>query len=274
MTGDLFTARFTDSIFDEDHFPALGGQMYHKDQCREIDWNAKSMSFSDACTMETERQVQRLLDLQNIANNLPDAFTNYKGVVKSFNSSRNVPERVEVPKKTTQIIPPESKRGRGNSQMQDKKQKQVVNEGQFFVDANFVGNQYLLERFELIPSPLMCTDFEAWTSNDPRSIVLGNHDDLTRVDEIAINYIETGESYDRSNTKVEIFFSEQIAEVLRTDPDPKSMAECMKCLDWNKWKEAIETEIASLTKREVFSDVLLKPSNVNPVGFKWVFIGK
>jgi hypothetical protein len=33
MTGDLFTARFADSIFDEDHFPALGGEMYHKDQC-------------------------------------------------------------------------------------------------------------------------------------------------------------------------------------------------------------------------------------------------
>jgi hypothetical protein len=77
--------------------------------------------------METEQQVQRLLDLQNIANNLADAFTNYKGVV-SFNPARNVPERVEVPKKTTQIIPLGSKRGRGNSQMQDKKQKQVVNE--------------------------------------------------------------------------------------------------------------------------------------------------
>jgi hypothetical protein len=33
MTGDLFTARFADSIFDEDHFPALGGEMHHKDQC-------------------------------------------------------------------------------------------------------------------------------------------------------------------------------------------------------------------------------------------------
>jgi hypothetical protein len=30
--------------------------------------------------METEKHVQKLLDLQNIANNLPDAFTNYKGV--------------------------------------------------------------------------------------------------------------------------------------------------------------------------------------------------
>jgi hypothetical protein len=33
MTGDLFTARLADSIFDEDHFLALGGEMYHKDQC-------------------------------------------------------------------------------------------------------------------------------------------------------------------------------------------------------------------------------------------------
>jgi hypothetical protein len=139
--------------------------------------------------METEQQVQRLLNLQNIANNLPDAFTNYKGVIKFFNPARNVPERVEVPKKTTQIISLASKRGRGNSQMQDKKQKQVVNEDQYFVDANFVSNQYLFERFDLIPSPLMCIDSEAGTSNDPRSIVLGNHDDLSRVDEIAINYI-------------------------------------------------------------------------------------
>jgi hypothetical protein len=52
------------------------------------------------------------------------------------------------------------------------------------------------------------------------------------------------------------------------------MAECMKPSDWNKWKEAIETKIASLTKREVFSNVLPKPSNVNPVGFKWVFVRK
>jgi hypothetical protein len=115
--------------------------------------------------METE-QVQRLSNLQNIANNLPDAFTNYKGVIKSFYPTRNVPKRVEVPKKSTQIIPLGSKRGRGNSLIQDKKQKQTVNEGQFFVDENFVSNQHLLERFDLIPSPPMCTDSEARTFND------------------------------------------------------------------------------------------------------------
>ena len=275
LTGDLFTARFADCIFNEDHFPTLGGDLYHKNECREINWNAEGISYSDPRTMETEHQVQRLIDLQNIANNLPDAFTNYKGVVKSFYPARNVPERVEVPNKTTQIIPFGSKRGRGNSKVQDKKQKKVVNEDQLSVDVNhLVTNQYLLERFDLIPSPVMRINTEAGTSEGPRSIVLGNHDDLLRVDEIAINYIGTGESYDRNATTVDIFFSEQIAETLQSDPDPKSMVECKKRSDWNKWKDAIETEIASLTKREVFSAVLPTPPGVHPVGYKWVFVRK
>ena len=127
--------------------------------------------------METELRVQRLIDLQNIANNLPDAFTNYKGVVKSFYPVRNVSERVEVPNKTTQIIPIGNKRGRGNFKVQDKKQKKVVNEDQLSVDVHLVNNQYLLERFDMIPSSLMCINTEVGTSEDPRSIVLGNHDD-------------------------------------------------------------------------------------------------
>jgi len=40
---------------------------------------------------------------------MPDTFTNYKGVTKSYNPTRNVLERVEVPNKTTQLS---SKRGR------------------------------------------------------------------------------------------------------------------------------------------------------------------
>ena len=39
MTGDLHTARYVDYVFDEDHFPALGGDR-HPEECREIEWNA------------------------------------------------------------------------------------------------------------------------------------------------------------------------------------------------------------------------------------------
>jgi hypothetical protein len=57
--------------------------------------------------------------LQNDANNLPDAFTDYKGVTKSWNPMVNASERVEVPKKTTQT-PSVVKRGRVAQTKKDK----------------------------------------------------------------------------------------------------------------------------------------------------------
>jgi hypothetical protein len=53
---------------------------------------------------ETELQVQKIINLQNVANNLSDVFTDYKGVTKSCNHTVNAPKRVEVPKKTTQPL--------------------------------------------------------------------------------------------------------------------------------------------------------------------------
>jgi hypothetical protein len=52
------------------------------------------------------------------------------------------------------------------------------------------------------------------------------------------------------------------------------MVECKKCSDWNKWKEAIQAELASLTKRKVFTSAIPTPSKIFPMGFKWVFIQK
>jgi hypothetical protein len=56
--------------------------------------------------------------LQHITNNLPDSFTDIKGVTKSFSPAKNVPERVEVPIKTTQLPVPE-KRGSSTASNQD-----------------------------------------------------------------------------------------------------------------------------------------------------------
>ena len=92
----------------------------------------------------------------------------------------------------------------------------------------------------------MCINTEVGTSKDPRFIVLESHDESLRVDEIAINFIETGESYDRKSILVDIYFFEQITNILQTDSEPKSMMECKKRSDWDKWKVAIEIEIASL----------------------------
>jgi hypothetical protein len=49
--------------------------------------------------------------LQNAANNLPDVFTSYNGVIKYLNCAVNAPERVEVAKKTT-LTPSTKKRER------------------------------------------------------------------------------------------------------------------------------------------------------------------
>jgi len=60
--------------------------------------------------------------LQNIANNLPDTFTDYKGVTKSYHPARNMPERIEVPNKTIQLPPQkpvQGKRGRSKAINQD-----------------------------------------------------------------------------------------------------------------------------------------------------------
>jgi len=123
-------------------------------------------------------------------------------------------------------------------------------------------------------APIMRINTEAGTSEDPRSIVLGNHDESLRVDKIAINFVETGESYDRKSTIVDGYLSEHIANILQTDSDPKSMTECKKRSDWDKRKIAIETKIASLYKRKVFSAVMPTLPGILPVRYKWVFVHK
>jgi hypothetical protein len=115
---------------------------------------------------------------------------------------------------------------------------------------------------------------EAGTSENSRHINLGNSDESLRSDEIAINYVETGETYDRKATNIDIYFSENIAEDLQNDLDPKTMAECTKRSDWIKWKATIEEELASLYKREVFSAVMPTPHDIFLVEYKFFFIQK
>jgi len=103
LTGDLFTAWNADCIFNEDHFLTLGGDFKYQSECQEINWNAQGISCSDPRTQETELQVQKIINLQHIANNLPEAFSDYKGVTKFSYHARNAPERVEEPIKTIQL---------------------------------------------------------------------------------------------------------------------------------------------------------------------------
>jgi hypothetical protein len=275
LTGDLFTTRFADSIFDEEHFPALGGDFKYQKECQEIDWDAQGIPASDPRTTETELQVQKIIYLQRLANNLPDVFTNYKGVTKSFIPAQNAPERVEVPNKTTQL-PLTKKRGRSMATQREtiaNKQRKTVNANQPLVGTHQIDTIYQADRDSLQPSSVV-HNAETRNSEEHRHIVSGDHDKSIRVDEIAINYSETGESFDRRATIVDINFSEQIADFLQVDPEPRSIKECQKRSDWNKWKNTIDAELASLYKRDVFSAVMPTPRGIFHVGYKWVFVRK
>ena len=124
------------------------------------------------------------------------------------------------------------------------------------------------------PQPSSSVHKLAGTSEHPDSIVLGNHEESLGVQEISINYVDSGESFDRKTTTVDIYFAEKIADTLLTDHDPRSIVECQRRSDWPKWKDAIQAEIASLNKRKVFTEAIPTPPNVFPVGFKWVFLWK
>jgi hypothetical protein len=103
---------------------------------------------------------------------------------------------------------------------------------------------------------------------------LGNHEASTRIQEISINYASSREVYDHSTTIVNPCFSTVITENFLADPDPKTMAECKRRSDWNKWKEAIEAKLNLLKKIKVFTEVIPTPPRIFSVGFKWVFIQK
>ncbi|CAH9145347.1 unnamed protein product, partial [Cuscuta epithymum] len=90
MTGDLFTARFDDCHFDETIFPALGGDIKEMDpRTKDITWNATNLSFLDSRTNACEQEIQKIIHLQNVANQLPDAFTDSKKVTKSHVPTMN-----------------------------------------------------------------------------------------------------------------------------------------------------------------------------------------
>nr|XP_016462640.1 PREDICTED: uncharacterized protein LOC107785783 [Nicotiana tabacum] len=52
------------------------------------------------------------------------------------------------------------------------------------------------------------------------------------------------------------------------DLEPRSVDECRQRNDWQKWKDAIQAELASLEKREVFGRIVRTPEGIKPMGYK------
>lgn len=94
--------------------------------------------------------------------------------------------------------------------------------------------------------------------------------------EISLSSKHTGVIVDRSSTVVDDVYAYSVAQDIIDDDEVehRSVADCQRRADWPKWKEAIQAELDSLNKRQVFGPVMLCPPNVKPVGHKWVFVHK
>ena len=71
------------------------------------------------------------------------------------------------------------------------KQKKTGNASQPLVGRHLDDIQCPIDRSDPQSSSVMRINTEAGTSEDPKFIVSGSHDQSLRVDEIAINFVET-----------------------------------------------------------------------------------
>nr|GEV30249.1 putative copia-like polyprotein [Tanacetum cinerariifolium] len=247
-TGDLCTARFAGCHFNESVFLTLGGDK--KQLGSEISWNELSLSHLDPRTKECKQEVQRIIHLQGLANQLPDAFTDLRRVTKSHILAANALVKIDVPKEHSKIANESKaslKRGRpvGSKDKNPRKKKRACNQD---------GQVEVKETLEVFSIRTLDSQKE------PR---------VPKNEEISINYVMFRKIWNRNKIDVDEAFAYNVAlEVMENDKDhePKSVLKCKNRNDWPKWKDAIEAELKSLEKREVFGPVGRTPEGVKPVG--------
>ena len=75
-------------------------------------------------------------------------------------------------------------------------------------------------------------------------------------EEISISYVMSGIKWNRKQIDVDDIFECNVAvDVMDEDHEPTSIEECTQRSDWPKWNEAIDAELKSLAKREVFGSL-------------------
>ncbi|PRQ59184.1 putative RNA-directed DNA polymerase [Rosa chinensis] len=279
LTGDLFTARFADCHFDETVFPPLGGDknVTVPDERRELTWNVPTMSHLDPRTAQCDNEVRRILDLQSVAQNMPDAFSDLAKVTRSHIPAANVPARIDVP--VGRIVPD----GRGTTMAANQSHVSAHKRGRP------LGSKDSYPRKRVKPAQTNPLDIAI--STDPSHEIIPDYgsvlEETTLGDaptfeptlenrEISINYACLSEIWNRNEIIIDDIFVFAVATEIITsdDVEPRSVDECQRRDDWPKWKEAIQVELDSLTKRKVFGPVVPTPRHVKPVGFKWVFVRK
>ena len=223
MTGDVFRARFADCHFNETVLPQLGGEKSIPKGRHEITWNASTLSHLDQRTNQCELEVQMIIHLQNLVNQLPDAFVDTKKVTKSHILAANVPARVDITEgqkayesKTC------SKRGRSIGSKDITPRKRGTNGKQNDHEESNIENQ--------IPEEIQNEQIAPEEVQVPEN------------NEISISYVHRGDKWDQNNFDVNNIFAFQVAlDIIQNDddPEPQNTNECRQRNDWPKWREAM-----------------------------------
>ena len=219
LTGEVFTTRFADCHFDENLIPPLGGDKPILEEWREIAWNESSLSHLDPRTKQSELDVQKIIHLQGLANQLPDAFIDSKKVTKSHIPAANIPARIEIPTKKLQSSmtnqpKPRLKRGRpiGSKDTIPRKRKTVIS---MTPEEHTTVKPQVDEQVAPVEAPV-----KELSLND---VPVHNNE------EISINYIHEGRIWDQNTTHINDAFSFQVAmDIIRNDEDqePQNVNEC------------------------------------------------
>uniref|UniRef100_A0A2N9HZ23 Reverse transcriptase Ty1/copia-type domain-containing protein n=1 Tax=Fagus sylvatica TaxID=28930 RepID=A0A2N9HZ23_FAGSY len=221
--------------------------------------------------------------LIGIANQLPDVFTDSKKIVKSHIPTANNPARIEVPEgQLINIAANESKtrlkRGRPVGAKDKIPRKRKIQEKQVAAPEEAIP---MKQATNIINLSKNCAhkspENEPPEEGTPEELSL-EEEQVPENDEISIHYVSTGEIWDRNKIVVDNIFSFKVAlDITRSNDheiEPQTVEQCRRRNDWPKWKEAIQAELNSLLKREVFGPIVQTPEGVMPVGYKWVFVRK
>ena len=95
--------------------------------------------------------------------------------------------------------------------------------------------------------------------------------------ELSINLRDVETNMNRSEIVVDYVFAYNVATNIvqdNEDHEPQSVIEYRQRNDWPKWQEAIQSELNSLAKREVFGPIFQNPNGIKPFCYKWIFVRK
>ena len=201
--------------------------------------------------------------MQNLANQLLDAFIDKKKVTKSHIPAANASTRIDVPEEQlaneskirlkhgssigSKDITPRNKR----TQRRIDTSKEVHDKQKVFIEA--YDKQKVPEEVYGEQEALVEAYIEQKTSIDVRNKEITLEEaQIPKNYEISINYVHNREKWDRNKVIINNIFVFQVdVDIIRNDedPEPQNVEECRNGNDWPKLKEAMQAYLNSLMKR-------------------------